>query len=126
MEMHKNGFYEEIHAVGNCAIMTLLWTKSFNEVLRWALFMKHNLRFGMVWPIVVWPECIYNRFGKLGKTQGKPYCNSKAMGIHFPQPIFISIFEKKNEFSCYMTLLRMILCLDSRYCQEDMTNLKKE
>ena len=38
------------------------------------------------------------RFGKLGKTQGKPYCNSKAMGIHFPQPIFMSIFEKKRIF----------------------------
>ena len=38
------------------------------------------------------------RFGKLGKTQGKPYCNSKAMGIHFPQPIFMSIFEKKMNF----------------------------
>ena len=38
------------------------------------------------------------RFGKLGKTQGKPYCNSKAMGIHFPQPIFMSIFEKKLNF----------------------------
>ena len=40
----------------------------------------------------------FNRFGKLGKTQGKPYCNSKAMGIHFPQPIFMSIFEKKLNF----------------------------
>ena len=38
------------------------------------------------------------RFGKLGKTQGKPYCNSKTMGIHFPQPIFMSIFEKKLNF----------------------------
>ena len=38
------------------------------------------------------------RFGKLGKTQGKPYCNSKSMGIHFPQPIFMSIFEKKLNF----------------------------
>ena len=38
------------------------------------------------------------RFGKIGKTQGKPYCNSKTMGIHFPQPIFMSIFEKKGIF----------------------------
>ena len=38
------------------------------------------------------------RFGKLGKTQGKPYFNSKAMGIQFPQPIFMSIFEKKMYF----------------------------
>ena len=35
------------------------------------------------------------RFGKLVKTQGKPCCISKAMGIHFPHPIFMSIFEKK-------------------------------
>ena len=41
---------------------------------------------------------LFIRFGKLGKTQGKPYCNSKAMGIHFPQPIFMSIFEKKLNF----------------------------
>ena len=40
----------------------------------------------------------YVRFGKLGTTQGKPYCNLKAMGIHFPQPIFMSIFEKKMNF----------------------------
>ena len=38
------------------------------------------------------------RFGKLGKTQGKPCCNSKSMGIDFPQPIFMSNFEKNWNF----------------------------
>ena len=41
------------------------------------------------------PGGTYIRFGKLVKTQGKPCCISKAMGIHFPHPIFMSIFEKK-------------------------------
>ena len=28
---------------------------------------------------------IHGRFGKLGKTQGKPFCNSKAMGTEGPR-----------------------------------------
>ena len=35
-----------------------------------------------------------SRFGKLVKTQGKPCCSSKAMGIQLAQPILMSIFEK--------------------------------
>ena len=69
-------------------------------------------------------KLVYVRFGKLVKTQDKPCCISKAMGIHFPHPIFMSIFEKKK--SCYMKLLRPQMSLDSRYCQEDMKNLTKE
>ena len=38
---------------------------------------------------------ISTRFGKLVKTQGKLCCILKPMGIHFPHPIFMSIFEKK-------------------------------
>ena len=43
-------------------------------------------------------DSIWVRFGKLVTTQSKPCCISKSMGIHFPHPIFMSIFEKKWNF----------------------------
>ena len=39
-----------------------------------------------------------SRFGKLVKTKRKPCCISKSMGIDFPHPIFMSIFEKNEIF----------------------------
>ena len=41
---------------------------------------------------------ISDRFGKLGKTQGEPCCNSKAMGIHFPHNIRIRLVQLKIIF----------------------------
>ena len=37
-------------------------------------------------------RALHIRFGKLVTMQGKPCCISKAMGIHFPHSIFMSIF----------------------------------
>ena len=81
--------------------VSLGWGKDFEVFLLInTRFISQYLFFGFlqVWQISFSFSSIYVRFGKLGKTQGKPYCNSKAMGIHFPQPIFMSIFEKKLNF----------------------------
>ena len=64
---------------------------------------------------------IKHRFGKLVKTLLYFKSNGHTLSSSY---IYVNFWKKKK--SCYMTLLRPQMSLDSRHCQEDMKNLKKE